>query len=88
MSKLKLYLKVALLAIKGKSIKEIIEKYKYKTMMLEFRSNALLFGFDANNYTDEEIIEMVNSAGKEISKAGLTGYEAGIAFRRLHKSMI
>lgn len=87
MSKLKLYLRVALLVIKGKSIKEIIEKYKYKTMMLEFRSNAVLFGFDINNYSDEEIIQMVNSAGKEFSKAGLTGYEAGIAFRRLQKSI-
>jgi len=88
---LKFYFLVFKLFLKGFSISEIqkvIEDYKHKTMMLEFRTNALLFGFDVDNYSDEEIIEMVNTAGKEIAKCGITGYEAGVALSQLQRSMI
>jgi len=88
---LKFYFLVFKLFLKGNRISDInkiIEEYKYKIMMLEFRSNALLFGFDVNNYTDEEIIEMVNTAGKEIAKCGISVKEAGDALSQLSRSMI
>lgn len=88
---LKFYLLVIKLFLKGNSIiyiGKVIKEYKYKIMMLEFRSNALLFGFDVNNYSDEEIIEMTNNAGKEIAKCGISGYEAGVAFSALSKSLV
>jgi len=91
MNNLKFYFIIIKLFLKGfriSEIQKIIDDYKYKTMMLEFRSNALLFGFDVNNYTDQEIIEMTNKASKEIAKCGVSGHEAGVAFRQLQQSMI
>lgn len=88
---LKIYFIVIKLFLKGNRISEInkiIEEYKYKIMMLEFRSNSLLFGFDINNYTDEEILEMVSDAGKQIAGFGVTAQEATDAFSNLSKSMI
>lgn len=55
--------------------------------MLEFRSNALLFGFDVDNYTDEEILEMVSDAGKKMSSCGVTVQEATEAFNNVSKAM-
>ena len=51
--------------------------------MLEFRSLALLFGFDISDRSDAEIKESVNKAAKEMSKVGLSASEAGEALRKL-----
>lgn len=88
---LKFYFLIFKLFLKGNSItsiQKIIEEYKYKIMMLEFRSNALLFGFDVNNYSDEEILEMVSHAGNQISSCGITIQEASEAFNNISKEMI
>lgn len=87
---IKFYFIVFKLFLKGYSItsvRKIIEEYKHKIMMLEFRSNALLFGFDINNYSDEEIIEMVSDAGKQMSGCGVTFQEATDAFNNVSKAM-
>lgn len=87
---IKFYFLIFKLFLKGKSItsiQTIIEEYKHKIMMLEFRSTALLFGFDVNNYTDEEILEMVSDAGKQMSGCGVTFQEATDAFNNLSKAM-
>jgi hypothetical protein len=70
------------------SIQKVIEDYKFKTMMLEFRTNALLFGFDTLNYSDDELLKSVNLASKELAKCGLSVEEVGIAFNSLSRSMI
>lgn len=87
---IKFYFIVFILFLKGKSItsiRKIIEDYKHKIIMLEFRSSALLFGFDINNYTDEEILEMISNAGKQIADCSLTFQEASEAFNNISKSM-
>lgn len=89
-NKLRFYFFVAKLFLKGNKIcyiKEVIEEYKFKTIMLEFRSNALLFGFESYNYTDEEIIEMVNTASKQLSQCGVSAYEAGVRFSEASKQL-
>lgn len=58
-------------------------KEQEKLTMLEFRSLALLFGFDVSNMSDEEIKEGVVRASKAMSMGGVTAYEAGIALRNM-----
>lgn len=88
---LKFYFIIIKLFLKGNSITSIqktIELYKHKIMMLEFRTNALFFGFDVNNYTDEEILQMVSDAGKQMAGCGVTCQEATDAFNNLSKEMV
>ena len=61
----------------------LTKKGQEKLVMLEFRSLALLFGFDISDMSDAEIKESVNKAAKEMSKVGLSASEAGEALRKL-----
>lgn len=73
------------LAIKFERLRPhlLSNKEQEKLKMLEFRSLALLFGFDISDMSDEEIIEGVTNAAKKISKVGLSASEAAEAFRRM-----
>ena len=86
MNILKFYFVIFKLFLKGYStsnVQKIIEDYKNKTMMLEFRTTALLFGMDTSLYSDEEIKQMVIKTSLKISKAGMSASEAGEALSRL-----
>ena len=61
----------------------LTKKEQEELVMLEFRSLALLFGFDISDMSDAEIKESVNKAAKEMSKVGLSASEAGEALRKL-----
>ncbi len=90
MSNLKFYFLVIKLFLKGikvDDIQKLIEEYKLKKLMLDFRTNALLFGFDTSVYTDEEIFQMVGDASNQISQIGVTAEEAAKAFNTLAISM-
>jgi len=84
MENIKFYFIIIKLFLKGFSVSEIqkvIEDYKYKTMMLEFRSNALCFGFDTSTYSDDELLKSAGIASKEIAKCGVTAEELTKAFK-------
>lgn len=57
-------------------------------MMLEFRSNALCFGIDTSNYSDDELLQSAKLASKEILKFGVSADEASKALNTLSRSMI
>ena len=78
-----LIFKLFLIGYSVSSIRKIIEDYKHKIIMLEFRQIALCFGFDVNNYTDEEILEMVSDTGKQMAGCSVTFQEATDAFNNL-----
>lgn len=83
---MKIYHKIRIwLAIKIEWLRPhlLTNKEQEKLIMLEFRSLALLFGFDISDMSDEEIKEGVTNAAKEMSKAGLSASEAGEALRRI-----
>lgn len=91
MNNLKFYFIITKLFLKGwkiSNIQKVIDDYKLKTIILEFRTNALCFGFDTSNYSDGELLKSANVASKEISKFGLTADEATKALNTLSKSMI
>jgi len=83
---MKIYHKIRIwLAIKIKCLRLYLltEKEQKKLIMLEFRSLASLFGFDASDMSDEDIKQNVTHAAKEMSKAALSASEAGEALKRM-----
>ena len=83
---MKIYHKIRIwIAIKIEWLRPYLltKKEQEKLVMLEFRSLALLFGFDISDMSDAEIKESVNKAAKEMSKVGLSASEAGEALRKL-----
>lgn len=58
-----------------------------KLILLEFRSTALLFGFDISDMTDEEIKEAVLRTAQDFSKAGVSAAEAGAALASLAQAV-
>jgi hypothetical protein len=83
---MKIYHKIRIwLAIKIEWLRPhlLTNKEQEKLIMLEFRSLALLFGFDISDMSDEEIKEGVTHAAKEMSKVGMSASEAGEALRRM-----
>lgn len=83
---MKIYYKIRIwIAIKIEWLRPYLltKKEQEKLIMLEFRSLALLFGFDIRDMSDAEIKEGVTHAAKQMSKAGLSASEAGEALRRM-----
>lgn len=90
-NKIFLYYCLVKLILKGRSInsiRKIIEDYKLKTVIVNYRTECLFWGFDLSKYTDEEILKMTADAAKQISNVGLTAEEASNSLKILGQSMI
>lgn len=74
-----MYNKIRLwLAIKVKHLRPCLltKEEQEKLTLIELRRNALFFGFDFSNFSDDEIKESADKMGKALSKVGLTAIEA------------
>lgn len=81
---MKIYHKIRIwLAIKIEWLRPhlLSKKEQDKLIMVEFRSLALLFGYDISDMSDDELKEGVSYVAKEMSKSGISASDAGDALQ-------